>query len=103
MWQATDLYTRVWCVCELMYAHSLGFFDKDGILSAAVTGSDKYREATSSVLDAKSSNIDDKAKILGMLLTKHDFTVIDDLVGKLRAKKIDNEYIQKPITLALVL
>lgn len=88
--EVTDLYTRIWCVCELFYANNLGFFKKeqgDRNLSVRVAGSDKFQHATSSVREAMSTEPKDKKKILQLLESKDKVAYVDALVAKLRKKK----------------
>ena len=60
-----DLYARIWCVYELMYANQYGLFP-DRIY---VTGPDTFKDTKTSCLDAQSSKATDRIRIMRELLT----------------------------------
>lgn len=76
----TDLYSRIWCVCELMYAKELGLVPH----LTHVTGPNVFSDLSTSVLDAKATKLRDRERILKVLLTQHERQEIDDLVQKFR-------------------
>lgn len=78
----TDLYSRIWCVCELIYAKKLGFVPN----STFVTGPDRFSKLHTSCFDAQATNTDDRAKILRVLLEEHDYKEIDAFVSQFRAQ-----------------
>jgi len=72
----TDLYSRIWCVCELMYAKQLRLFPNH----THVTGPDVFAKIKSSCLDADATKAEDKKRILQVLLDSHDREEIDSIV-----------------------
>lgn len=76
----TDIYCRIWCVCELMYAKKFGLVpDK-----THVVGPDSFSQSNSSCLDATAWNPDDKEKILRVLLSEHTRQTMDEFVCRFR-------------------
>ena len=55
-----DLWTRLWCVCELFFAEQRTVFEGEIL----VVGSDKFSGNTSSCLDAECRAVADKVRIL---------------------------------------
>lgn len=80
---AIDLYSRIWCICELLHGKKLGLVPG----KAFVTGPDDFSDNTTSCLDAKASNPKDRDKILRVLLTEFDREEIDSFVHQFRAFK----------------
>ena len=78
----SDLYSRIWCVCELIFANKLGFVPD----STFVTGPDCFSSLHTSCMDARATNIEDKAKILRMLLEEHEYKEIDLFVNQFRCQ-----------------
>lgn len=78
----TDLYTRIRCVCELLYAKKLGLVPRHTF----VTGPNNVSSSRTSCLEAQASNMDDKAQILKLLLAEHDYKEIDDFVNQFRSQ-----------------
>merc|ERR1740136_266826 len=62
----TDLYSRIWCICEVMYAKELNFIPN----KTQITGPDGFSTTNVSCLDAKSFSPEDKEKIIRELLAK---------------------------------
>lgn len=78
--QTTDLYSRIWCVCELMYAEKYGLVpDK-----TRVTGPDTFSHVKTSCLHAKATSLDDHEKILKVLLFEFGRKIVDDCIQKFR-------------------
>jgi hypothetical protein len=76
----SDLFSRIWCVCELIFASKFGFVpDK-----TFVTGPDCFSDLQTSCIDAQATSIHDKAKILRVLLDEHDYEEIDLFVNLFR-------------------
>lgn len=76
----TDLYSRIWCICEIMFAKEYNFIpDK-----TQITGPDCFSKYDVSCLDAKSFTAKDKEKILTVLLANGDRETIDDYIKKFR-------------------
>lgn len=80
----TDLYSRIWCVCELIFAMKLGLVPSKTL----VTGPDSFSNSKISCLDAKSFDPYDKARIQTFLLTKHKFHEIDEMIRMFRKQHI---------------
>ena len=80
---AVDLYSRIWCICELLHGKKMGLVPS----KAFVTGPDEFSDLTTSCLDAKASNPKDRDKILRVLLTEFDREEIDSFVHQFRAYK----------------
>jgi len=78
----TDLYSRIWCVCELMFAKKFELVPEHTF----VTGPDCFSKSRTSCIEAQATNIDDKARILSVLLANHDYKEIDDFVNRFRAQ-----------------
>merc|ERR1740124_1613941 len=62
----TDLFSRIWCICEVMYAKEHNFSPKKTQISGPVG----FSTSNVSCLDAKSFSPEDKKKILRELLTE---------------------------------
>ena len=77
----TDLFSRIWCICEVTYAKKFGFIPDHTL----ITGLDTFAARKTSCVDAKSTVRKDKAKILKELLINHDDTEIDEYIDKFRA------------------
>lgn len=75
----TDVYSRAWCVCELMFAKFYGLYPS----KTQVTGPDVFATNQTSVLDAQAFK-GDRARILKVLLNKFDQEEIDKMVQQLR-------------------
>lgn len=80
---ATDLHSRVWCVCELTHAQKLGFVPH----KTHVTGPDCFSGIKTTCLDAKATVPEDKARILKVLLLEHDHEEIDRIVDLFRKQE----------------
>ena len=57
----TDLYSRIWCVCELMFAREFGFTTAHKTM---VIGPDKFQHLRTSCLHAEAFDPGDKKRIL---------------------------------------
>lgn len=78
----TDLYSRIWCICEIMYARKYDFIPK----KTQIAGPDCFTDEAISCLDAKSFSPEDKEKILRVLLEKdEDRAEIDKYIKKFRS------------------
>eukprot|EP00931_Biecheleriopsis_adriatica_P053418 TRINITY_DN31251_c0_g1_i3.p1 TRINITY_DN31251_c0_g1~~TRINITY_DN31251_c0_g1_i3.p1 ORF type:complete len:217 (+),score=49.27 TRINITY_DN31251_c0_g1_i3:317-967(+) len=78
-----DLYERGWCICEIIYASQLGFFDEKAD-QVFVAGPDTFAESQISCLDMKTSQIEDKGRIMEALVQMGSYKRIDDLVKQFR-------------------
>jgi hypothetical protein len=76
----TDVYTRLWCVCELYYAHVFGFFTRKDVY---VSGPDVHAENTTSCRYGQCYSMDDQTRILAEL-RKIDYKQIDDIIREIR-------------------
>lgn len=76
-----DIYSRIWCVCELIYAQHYGLFPA----KTHVTGPDEFSKQ-STVLDAQASCLRDRDRILKVLLTEFNRERIDDIVQCIRTQ-----------------
>ena len=81
----TDVYSRIWCVAELMFAKFYGLFDYPG--KTQVTGPDVFAKHQTSVLDAQASRLEDRDRVLRVLMIKFDREEIDNMVQQLRTHK----------------
>jgi len=77
----TDLFDRIWCICEFMYARQFDFIPHYTI----VAGPNTFAGTNNSCVDARSTDPDDKAKILKELLNNHSFVEIDEYIKELRS------------------
>ncbi|CAB9527909.1 expressed unknown protein [Seminavis robusta] len=76
-----DVYSRIWCVCELMYAKTFNLYPDHTV----ITGPNAFAECEqTTVLDAKASRLEDRDRILKVLLNEHDRAEIDRIVHRLR-------------------
>ena len=87
-----DVYSRIWCVCELIYAQHYGLFPA----KTYVTGPDAFPEQ-STVLDAKASRLEDRDRILRVLLNDFKRELVDEIVQYIRTL---NAPTQAPTALA---
>ena len=76
----TDLCERIWVICEFMYAREFNFIPSKTIIK----GPNYFEHTTISCLDAKSSNKEDKAKILKVLLNEHSYAEIDEFIASIK-------------------
>jgi len=79
----TDLYSRIWCVCELIYATKLGLVPH----KTHVTGPDEFSHMQTSCLDAECTNPEDKTRILDVLLKEHNVDEINKTVRIFREQE----------------
>lgn len=79
----TDLYSRLWCVCELIYAKKLHLVPN----KTHVTGPDVFSHLRMSCLDADCTNATDKERILEVLLKEHNAEEIDQIVQVFRTQE----------------
>ena len=104
----TDLYSRIWCVCELVFAMKIGFtrnnndasrLDDDEEDDAAankkvtiVVGPNVFSQSQTSCVDAEAANERDKIKILADL-PQSGFSVdqVDELVHSYRKYEPPNQ------------
>ena len=104
----TDLYSRIWCVCELMFAMKIGFttnnndtsrldFDEEDDAAAnkkvtIVVGPNVFSQSQTSCVDAHAANERDKIKILADL-PQSGFSVdeVDELVHSYRKYEPPNQ------------
>jgi len=78
--QNTDLCSRIWCICEVMYAREYNLIPSNTLIA----GPNTFTDTTISCLEAKSFDINDKAKILKKLLNEHNHADIDEYIAKFR-------------------
>lgn len=90
-----DLYSRLWCVCELLFAKQFGFTtgkngeDDTSIKhSTMVIGPDVFSKLTTSCIHAKATDEDDARRILELLETEHTVEEVDALVKQYRKHEI---------------
>ena len=81
-----DVFGRIWCVCELMYAKHYGLFPS----KATVTGPDVFAALQTSVLDAQATELQDRDRILRVLLTEFNREEIDGFVHRIRMQHAQN-------------
>jgi hypothetical protein len=77
-----DVYSRIWCVCELMYAKQHNLYPE----KTHVTGPDMFAHLQTSVLDAQATRLQDRDRILRVLLNEFDREEIDSFVHQLRTQ-----------------
>ena len=83
-----DIFTRIWCVCELMYAKKGGLFPG----KTYVTGPNTFAtDANTTVHDAEATNLEDKDRIMRVLLNHFDRAEIDSLIQQLRIQDTPQE------------
>lgn len=85
-----DVYGRIWCVCELIYAKHFGLVPG----KTQVAGPNVFAHKQSSVLDAQATNLKDRDRILRVLLTEFDREEIDTIVHDLRTQNAPREQVQ---------
>jgi len=71
----TDLYSRLWCVCELWYAQQFGLTEDN---KTKITGTDDFSHLPTSCVDAKAFDRNDRAKILSVLLGRPEAAFAGD-------------------------
>jgi len=76
----TDICSRLWCVCELMYAIKYRLYPG----KLYVTGPDLFSKEQTSCLHAKATSLDDHEKILRELLSNYGHKEIDEAVDRFR-------------------
>ena len=76
-----DLYSRIWCVAELLHSKQMGLIPD----RAFVTGPDNFSGLITSCLDAQAFNPIDRDRILRILLNEHNREEIDDFVHQFRS------------------
>jgi len=82
----TDLYSRIWCVCELMYAKKYGFTMTNKTM---VIGPDKFSSLKTSCLHAEAFDPKDRQRILQVLIEELDgVDEIDRLVQQYRTHAV---------------
>ena len=79
----TDIYSRIWCVCELVFADRFGFVPQN----THVAGPSCFSELATSCIEAQASKAEDKVKIFRVLLLNDDekYLEIDAFVHHFRA------------------
>ena len=94
-----DVFSRIWCVCELMYARQSKLFPT----RTSVTGPDAFASMKTSVLDAQASVLKDRDRILRVLLTQFDREEVDDIVQLLRNQSTPEYYFdQTPLSTSTI-
>lgn len=88
----SDLYSRIWCVCELLFATSFALVPNQ----TYVTGPDVFANCKTSCLDAQSTEPHDKARILKYLLNQHQYQEIDQMVHVFRTQQAPTQIIMPP-------
>jgi hypothetical protein len=84
----TDFHNRIWCVCELMYAKKYGLFPD----CTNVTGPDVFAQLRTTCLDAKATELEDRDRILKVLLTEHNREEIDSIVQLFRTQDTPQQF-----------
>lgn len=84
----TDIYSRIWCVCELMYAKEL---------KTHVSGPDKFSTCQTRCEDAKAYLPEDKERILEVLRENYEMEEIDALVMKYRKHETPKNFSTDPM------
>ena len=78
-----DVYSRIWCVAELMFAKFYGLYPN----KTHATGPDLFAHRRTSVLDAQATKLEDRDRILRVLLSdgsQFEREEIDMMVHQLR-------------------
>ena len=82
----TDLYSRIWCICEIMFAKKYNVIPN----KTQITSPDGFSTTNVSCLDAKSFCPDDRDKILMELLVKKGSRAeVDKYINKFREYKTE--------------
>ena len=76
-----DLYGRIWCVCELLYARQYGLVPE----KTYVTGANSFTGVQSTCLNATATSPKDQEVILSVLLNEHNREEIDSFVTTFRS------------------
>jgi len=96
----TDLYSRIWCVSELMFAREFGFTTTNKTL---VIGPNNFSHLRTSCLQAQATNARDKQRILSALQQEHDnLESIDALVLEYRMHHGDDFHVQRLMRVLLL-
>lgn len=78
-----DVYGRIWCVCELMYASFYGLYPhKTHVTGPAYT----FSRSETSVIDAQATWEEDRERILRVLQTEFEVEKIDSMVHELKTQ-----------------
>jgi len=101
----TDIYSRIWCVAEVIYANKMGLIPE----RTFVAGPDNFSHIGASVLSANATRQEDKARILRLLLNDYNYHEIDDIVNMFRmqeGRKLERDNIEsdrrKPRTVNII-
>jgi hypothetical protein len=89
---AVDLYTRLWCVCEVYFAHKFDLLPN----RARITGADAFAGATTRCIDAKCYAMSDQVRILNALTGGGEpdmarVEAIDAMIQEFRAFTLQRE------------
>mmetsp|Transcript_75399 Transcript_75399/g.172660 ORF Transcript_75399/g.172660 Transcript_75399/m.172660 type:complete len:736 (+) Transcript_75399:35-2242(+) len=77
-----DIYTRMWCVAELVFASDLGFVEQGRLI---VTGPDGFKGSTTGCKDARCSNPEDRKMIVDWMEDREiSDSDIDQVIQKIR-------------------
>jgi len=79
-----DIYSRIWCVCELMHASKLD-------LSPSVSGPNQFKDLHTSCVDAEASEEEDKKRILNAIVTEFEGAETIDIKIRLY-RNYDSQY-----------
>ena len=98
-----DLYTRLWCVCELFFAHEFGFLPH----RVRVTGSDVFADAPDTTcINARCTSLSDRNRIIREIVGNNNLRrvrEVDETIRKFRkleAHGASSPYTMMPSTMA---
>jgi len=80
----TDLYTRIWCVCELLFAMKFGLVPNRTL----ITGPETFANTETTCLEAESSVVEDKVQILEYLELNYGAEDVDEKIREFRKMKL---------------
>lgn len=82
-----DLYSRIWCVCELMFAMEFNLVPS----RTYITGPDDFADSTGGCLEAEASVEEDKEKILQHLTATLGREKVDERIQEFRNLKLPSQ------------
>jgi len=77
----TDLYSRIWCICEVIFPRKFGFIPHKTV----IIGPNSFSDSFTSCIDATYYSQIDKTKILKDLVNNHSTDKIDGYIKEFRA------------------
>jgi len=93
-----DVYSRMWCVAELLQAKKLGMIPH----RTDVTGPDTFARLKTSCMEAEAYDPIDRARILKYILREDNCAEIDDFVYQFRAFAAQKTYVEKSKSIFMV-